>query len=95
MDDAERWLSLNDPEYRESSGDWKDVKSRVYRTPRQEVPWGGSEDLSDLVEAGAEYVESVDRRACERCGELFVPATSWHRFCSRACNEQARRRRSV
>lgn len=96
MDDAERWLQDNDPNYSTSVSRWKNVKSGIYRIPRQEIPWGNAQDLAELVDArGGDYVESVPRRACERCHFLFVPQTPWHRFCSRACKHQARRRRGA
>jgi hypothetical protein len=87
MDAAEAWLRENDPDYKVRSKAWDTD------TPGQEILWGDGSDLELLTNAGYEYVTPANRRACERCGDVFTPRTSWHRFCSEACKKQAKRRR--
>jgi hypothetical protein len=97
MEDAEKWLLANDPYYKFESQFWKHLRRKgVYERPRQEVPWGLANDLQQLVETeraaderrgpkARGYVDWAERRACERCGETFIPKNSWSRFCSRRC----------
>jgi hypothetical protein len=95
-DQAEAWLQQNDPDYQPNSETWKQVRSTGdYITPRQEIPWQLGAELATLVatETG-EYVEHASRRACERCYDLFVPNTPWHRFCSTRCRRTIEQRRA-
>ncbi len=108
-DAAEKWLVENDPEYLANAANWKHLQqSGTYRRPRQEIPWGLADDLELLVECSERttyvgdnsfgprargYVGEVGRRACERCGELFVPTNSWNRFCSSRCRRTVEKRR--
>jgi hypothetical protein len=87
MDDAERWLRDNDPDYDRASRDWRHVKTGEYKTPRQEVPVG-------LYHEDVVYVVPVETRACEGCGGAFSPRESKHRYCSDACKQRAYRARA-
>lgn len=107
LNDAEDWLTDHDPDYATRSAGWKHVRyDGTYRRPRQEIPWGLADDLELLVEAGERlggerdrrgpkprgYVGAAERRACERCGELFAPSVSRHRFCSDRCRWAAQKK---
>ena len=96
VDDAERWLYVNDPEYQRTSEAWKHVRTGVYVTPAQEVPFGDMRDIDKLVIQGkAKPVISPDWRVCARprCQIEFVPTVKWQRYCSELCRDAEKKRR--
>lgn len=98
MDDAERWLYFNDPDYAGESQRWKHVKTGTYVGPSQEIPVGGIKEIERLVEAGAARpIRPLEWLVCnrKRCKMEFQPKTPWQRYCSELCQkaEDQRRRR--
>jgi hypothetical protein len=95
VDAATAWLREHDMNYRGAG--WKDIRdSGEYRMPRQEVPWGGADDLALLVASGSgDYVRSLPWTRCRdhRCRIEFVPVTPWQEFCSGRCRLRAHRRK--
>mgnify|MGYP000103121586 FL=1 len=92
MDAAEQWLSENDPEYEKHRRGWCNLdQDGEYKTPAQEIPVGGAEELQLLVDHGhGVYVEHPDWQRCRECDADFAPVASWHVFCSEACQQAAR-----
>jgi hypothetical protein len=50
MDEAERWLRENDPEYATTSEAWRDLRGGRYEPPAEEEPSGLATDLNDEEE---------------------------------------------
>ncbi len=100
--EAEDWLEANDPEYLDTSRDWRHVRGRDVLTPQREEPWDEDSfgSLGSLIGEGFKLVGAQPRRMCERigCGDLFAPTRGTQRFCSDRCKsaaEQRRRRRKT
>jgi hypothetical protein len=97
VDDAERWLYFNDPDYMSKSQGWKHVRTGTYVGPSQEIPVGGIKEIERLIEAGtASPIRPVEWLVCARarCKMEFQPTTSWQRYCSELCQQaEAKRRR--
>lgn len=95
MDAAEKWLNANDPSYALSARAWKHIdENGEYRTPREELPVGGLQEISTLVDAGAKPVGNTTAaldRACVRCNQTFVPWDGDQKYCGDLCRAAARR----
>lgn len=96
MDDAERWLYVNDPDYARASKDWKHVKTGTYVGPSQEIPVGGDTELDRLIQRGvATPIRPLEWLICDRprCQMEYQPVTPWQLYCSDACKRAEEQRR--